>query len=100
MAVLDDVTTPSAPAGRALRQRLQQSIFAWGQLDLPPAAPYLMQRGINFEVGNMDMSSAVARGNAVLFAWAADYTPIKPLYHITPKRAHQNTLWRVTVPLQ
>lgn len=48
----------------------------------------------------LDMSSAVAHGNAVLFAWAADYTPVKPLYHITPKRAHQNTMWRVTVPLQ
>jgi hypothetical protein len=47
----------------------------------------------------LDMSSAVAHGNAVLFAWAADYTPVKPLYHITPKRAHQNTMWRVTVPI-
>jgi hypothetical protein len=47
----------------------------------------------------LDMSSTVAHGNAVLFAWAADYTPIKPLYHITPKRAHQNTLWRMTVPV-
>jgi hypothetical protein len=47
----------------------------------------------------LDMSSAVAHGNAVLFAWAADYTPVKPLYHVTPKRAHQNTMWRVTVPL-
>jgi hypothetical protein len=47
----------------------------------------------------LDMSSTVAHGNAVLFAWAADYTPIKPLYHIIPKRAHQNTLWRVTVPV-
>ncbi len=47
----------------------------------------------------LDMSSTVAHGNAVLFAWVADYTPIKPLYHITPKRAHQNTLWRITVPV-
>jgi hypothetical protein len=47
----------------------------------------------------LDMSSAVAHGNAVLFAWAADYTPVKPMYHITPKRAHQNTMWRVTVPI-
>ena len=48
----------------------------------------------------LDMSAAVAHGNAVLFAFAPDYTPVKPLYHIIPKRAHQNTLWRVTVPLQ
>jgi hypothetical protein len=48
----------------------------------------------------LDMSSTVAHGNAVLFAWEADYTPVKPLYHVTPRRAHQNTLWRVTVPLQ
>jgi hypothetical protein len=47
----------------------------------------------------LDMSSTIAHGNAVLFAWEADYTPVKPLYHITPKRAHQNTLWRVTVPV-
>jgi hypothetical protein len=48
----------------------------------------------------LDMSSAVTHGSAILFAWAADYTPVKPLYHSTPRRAHQNTLWRVTVPLQ
>jgi hypothetical protein len=47
----------------------------------------------------LDMSSAVAHGSAVLFAWAADYTPVKPLYHITPRRSHQNTMWRVTVPI-
>jgi hypothetical protein len=47
----------------------------------------------------LDMSSTVAHGNAVLFAWEADYTPVKPLYHVTPKRAHQNTMWRVTVPV-
>jgi hypothetical protein len=47
----------------------------------------------------LDMSSTVARGNAVLFAWDADYTPVKPLYHLIPKRAHQNTMWRVTVPV-
>jgi hypothetical protein len=47
----------------------------------------------------LDMSSTVAHGNAVLFAWEADYTPVKPLYHVTPRRAHQNTLWRVTVPV-
>jgi hypothetical protein len=47
----------------------------------------------------LDMSSTVAHGNAVLFAWEADYTPVKPLYHVTPKRAQQNTMWRVTVPV-
>jgi hypothetical protein len=50
----------------------------------------------------LDMSSSVAHGNAVLFAWAADYAPVKPLYHninTKPKRAYQNTMWRVTVPI-
>lgn len=47
----------------------------------------------------LDMSSVIAHGSAVIFAWAADYTPVKPLYHSTPKRAHQNTMWRVTVPV-
>ena len=47
----------------------------------------------------LDMSSAITHGSAVLFAWAADYTPVKPLYHITPKRAHQNTMWRMTIPV-
>jgi hypothetical protein len=47
----------------------------------------------------LDMSSTVAHGGAVLFAFAPDYTPVKPLYHTTPKRAHQNTMWRVTVPV-
>jgi hypothetical protein len=48
----------------------------------------------------LDMSSTVAHGNAVIFAWEADYTPVKPLYHVTPKRAHQNTMWRLTIPVQ
>jgi hypothetical protein len=47
----------------------------------------------------LDMSSAVEHGNAVLFAWAEDFAPVKPLYQFTPRRSHRNTMWRVAVPV-
>ncbi len=45
----------------------------------------------------LDMSSLVEHGNAVILAWAADYAPIRPMYHFTPKRSQKYTLWRVAV---
>ncbi len=47
----------------------------------------------------LDLSAVVGRGNAVLLAWAADYSPVKTLRQFTPRRSHQNTLWRVAVPV-
>ena len=48
----------------------------------------------------LDMSSVAGHGSAVLLAWAADYSPVKPLYQFSPRRSHRNTLWRVAVPVQ
>jgi len=36
----------------------------------------------------------------VLFAWAADYSPVKPMYQFSPRRSHKDTLWRVAVNVQ
>jgi hypothetical protein len=48
----------------------------------------------------LDLSSVVEHGNAVLLAWAGDYSPVKTLRQFTPRRSHRNTLWRVAVPVQ
>ena len=48
----------------------------------------------------LDLSSVAAHGNAVLLAWAADYSPVKTLRRFSPRRSQQNTLWRVAVPVQ
>jgi len=48
----------------------------------------------------LDLSSVADHGNAVLLAWAGDYSPVKPLYQFSPRRSHRNTLWRVAVPVQ
>ena len=43
----------------------------------------------------LDMSAEVARGAAVLFAWAEDYAPVKPLYPSKPSRTHKYTMFRL-----
>jgi hypothetical protein len=48
----------------------------------------------------LDLSAVVEHGNAVLLAWAPDYSPVKPLRQFTPRRSQKNTLWRVSVPVQ
>jgi hypothetical protein len=48
----------------------------------------------------LDLSSVAAHGNAVLLAWAGDYSPVKPIYHFSPRRKNQDTLWRVAVPIR
>jgi hypothetical protein len=48
----------------------------------------------------LDLSSVAAHGNAVLLAWAEDYSPVKPLRQFTPRRSQKHTLWRVAVPVQ
>jgi len=47
----------------------------------------------------LDLSSEVEHGEAVLLAWAADYSPVKPLRQFSPRRSQKNTLWRVAVPV-
>ena len=48
----------------------------------------------------LDLSSVAAHGDAVLLAWASDYSPVKPLHQFSPRRSHRNTLWRIAVPVQ
>ena len=48
----------------------------------------------------LDLSAVVEHGNAVLLAWAGDYSPVKTLRQFTPRRSQKNTLWRVAVPVQ
>jgi hypothetical protein len=47
----------------------------------------------------LDLSSVAEHGNAIVLAWAGDYSPVKPLYQFSPRRAHRNTLWRLAVPV-
>src|ERR1043166_7322498 len=48
----------------------------------------------------LDLSPAIEQGTAVLLAWAADYSPVKPMYQFTPRRSHRHTLWRIPVAIQ
>jgi hypothetical protein len=48
----------------------------------------------------LDLSPVVERGSAVLFAWAADYSPVKPMNQFSPRRTHRDTLWRFAVPVR
>jgi hypothetical protein len=48
----------------------------------------------------LDVSSAVQHGNAVLFAWASDYSPTKPMNQFSVRRTHRDTLWRFAVPVR
>jgi hypothetical protein len=48
----------------------------------------------------LDLSPVVEHGNAVLLAWADDYSPVKTLRQFTPRRTQKNTLWRVAVPVK
>jgi hypothetical protein len=48
----------------------------------------------------LDLSSVAEHGNAIVLAWAGDYSPVKPLYQFSPRRAHRNTMWRLAVAVQ
>jgi hypothetical protein len=45
----------------------------------------------------LDVAPVLERGNAVLFAWVPDYSPIKQMHQFSPRRFHRNTLWRMAV---
>jgi hypothetical protein len=73
--------------------------------DLPNAAVAasflsLLDGSADFRSGfvsppGLDITPVVERGGAVLFAWAADYSPAKPINQFSPRRFHQNTLFRM-----
>jgi hypothetical protein len=93
-----------------MRQRTFGGGESWQISDLPnssAAASFLSQlSGSESAVRNfaqpagLDLSSIAEHGNAILLAWAADYSPVKPLYQFSPRRGQRNTLWRVAVPLR
>jgi hypothetical protein len=48
----------------------------------------------------LDLSATARNGNAILFAWAADHSPIAALNKFSPRRFHQDTMYRVAVEIQ
>jgi hypothetical protein len=48
----------------------------------------------------LDLGAVMERGDAVLFAWAADYSPVKPMYQFSPRRTHRDTMWRVSTEIK
>ncbi len=47
----------------------------------------------------LDLAPLVERGQAVLLAWSADYTPLKAINQFKALRSHRDTLWRVSCPV-
>jgi hypothetical protein len=48
----------------------------------------------------LDLSPELSRGEAILFAWAPDVSPVKPMNQFSPRRVHRNTMWRVAAAVQ
>ena len=56
--------------------------------------------GMNFVASpGLDVSAAIERGEAVLFAWSPNAAPVPALNQTKTKRASVNTLWRVPIAL-
>ncbi len=56
---------------------------------------------MNFIVpAGLDLARVADRGNAVLLAWAPDYSPAKPMRQFTTLRSSRQTLWRVAVEIK
>jgi hypothetical protein len=92
-------------------QSRQRAFGASGRIDDLPntavAASFVSQMGRTdnymfrfIAPPGLDLSSAVQHGNAVLFAWARDYSPAKPMSQFSLRRTHRDTLWRFAVPVQ
>jgi hypothetical protein len=48
----------------------------------------------------LDVAPVVEHGGAMLFAWAGNWSPVKPINRFSPRRFHQNTLWRVAAAVK
>jgi hypothetical protein len=56
--------------------------------------------GMNFVVApGLDVSAAIERGDAVLFAWSTNAAPVPVLNQTKTKRSAVNTLWRLPIAL-
>jgi hypothetical protein len=64
------------------------------------------QQAYNYNNGNfiapqgMDLSPLLDRGDAVLLAWADDFSLVKPMNRFTARRSHQDTLLRVATEVR
>lgn len=57
--------------------------------------------GMNFVASpGLDISSAIERGDAVLFAWAPNAAPAPAMIQAKTKRSATSTLWRLPISLQ
>ena len=48
----------------------------------------------------MDLSPLVDRGDAVLLAWAADYSLVKPMNRFAARRTRRDTLLRIAAQIK
>ncbi len=48
----------------------------------------------------LDVSPVVEHGGAMFFAWVENYSPVKAINQFSPRRFHQNTLWRVATTVK
>jgi hypothetical protein len=48
----------------------------------------------------LDLSPVADRGNAIVLAWAEDYSPISSMRQFAARRTHRHTLWRVPVAVK
>jgi hypothetical protein len=87
----------SADSGRI--DNVQDSTIAVSFLSKLPIGGQGMYGNNFLSAPGLDVSSALEHGNAVLFAWTGDFSPVPPLYQFTPRRSHKDTMWRIAVPL-
>lgn len=100
--------------GNGFQNAVQQRRAAFGGMesgrlnDLPNdsvAASFLgnLQAGQNYYTficpPAFDLSGAAGQNNAIVLAWSAGESPIKPLNQFATRRKTVNTLWRETLPL-
>jgi len=44
-----------------------------------------------------ELTDDVARGDAVVFAWVPDYSPVEKIHRFEPKRSQRNTMFRMII---
>lgn len=73
------------------------------------AASFIAHRGVSmhnqYNQGlvsppGLDLSPLVERGDAVILAWTADYSPAASIVKFNPRRSSKNTLFRIAVPIE
>ena len=58
------------------------------------------QNGMSFVSSpGLDLSEAVAHGEALFLAWSPESPPVPPVNQFKSKRSASNTLWRMPVPI-